>query len=82
MDGQRGRITTNEKPIAKPDFPLPLVFSPSKMAEMPTKRRWESEPATERAHFYLKGVDEEGRPTYGFVITREPAGRKAANRST
>lgn len=79
MDGSRRRTITTERPIAKPDFPLPSIFCPSKLSERPTRRRNEPQPINERAHFFVKDMDENGRPTYGFVITAESADRELAN---
>ena len=79
MDGQRNPAPKNERPIAKPDFPLPVIFEPSKRSEMPTRPQTESPAVRERAHFFLKDFDKNGRPTYGFVITTEPADQRSGN---
>ena len=79
MDGRNSHGTNTERPIAKPEFPLPMIFSPAKRSEMPTRRQTASHISHERAHFYLKDFDENGRPTYGFFITTEPADRKTSN---
>ena len=71
------RNNTGERPIAKPDFPLPRVFNPSKMSTADTLRSRKA--VNERARFFVKQVDENGRPTYGFVITPEPADQESAN---
>ena len=71
------RNNTGERPIAKPDFPLPRVFNPSKISTADTLRS--PKVAHERARFFVKQVDENGRPTYDFVITSEPADRESAN---
>ena len=79
MDGQRKPAPKSERPIAKPDFPLPGIFDPSKRSEMPTRPQTESSTVRERAHFFLKDYDKDGRPTYGFVITTEPTDHKSGN---
>ena len=72
MDGQRKRLTMVETPIAKPDFPLPMIFNPAKLAELPTNRNSRNESLrNQRAYFYLKDVNEYGSPVYDFVITTE-----------
>lgn len=70
MDGKTSRVRTADKPIAKPGFPLPSIFSPSLLPELPTRRRGAPE-KIERAHFFRKGTNEYGSPVYGFFITRE-----------
>ena len=77
MDGRRIQ-GNNERPIAKPTSPLPMVFSPSKRSEWSTKRKTDSE-TRERAHFYVKHFDDDGRPTYGFFITHESPDRDTRN---
>jgi hypothetical protein len=61
---------TVERPIAKPNNPLPLAFSPSRRSEMNTKRRGEGPTTNERAYFYRKGSNGSS-PVYDFVITTE-----------
>jgi hypothetical protein len=77
MDGRQSQRNT-ERPIAKPNSPLPLVFSPSKRSEWSTKRQ-KDPVAAERAHFYVKHFDDDGRPTYGFFITHESPDRDLRN---
>ncbi len=71
MDGKSNMRHEVERPIAKPAFPLPLSFCPSKLAESPTKRR-----ISERAHFYRKDTSESGSPVYGFFIATDTGERK------
>jgi len=66
MDGGKKMKLEIEKPIAKPSFPLPMVFSLGKYAEMPTRRR-----SAKKAHFYRKQTTESGTPIYDFVISDE-----------
>jgi len=66
MDGGRNLKLEIEKPIAKPSFPLPMVFSLGSSAEMPTRKR-----SLKRAHFYRRRVTESGTPVYDFVISDE-----------
>ena len=70
MDGKRSQAGVGEKPIAKPGFPLPGIFSPSRRSELSTLPRPSGE-KLERAHFFRKGTRESGSPIYGFFITRE-----------
>ncbi|HUR97335.1 MAG TPA: hypothetical protein VMZ26_04625 [Pyrinomonadaceae bacterium] len=73
MDGKRFQKVENEKPIAKPGFPLPTDFSPSKRSEAATRPQLKSTSAAERrAHFYRKQVTDSGAPVYGFYITEVP----------
>ena len=72
MDGKVSRASVAEKPIAKPSFPLPAVFTRSGRSELPTQPR-SSAKKDERAHFFRKGTSESGSPIYGFYITRENA---------
>ena len=77
MDGNVNTRIDIERPIARPEFPLPVIFDPSKLSELPTKREAESgEMRPERAHFYRKRVTESGSPVYGFFITTENAKRE------
>ena len=74
MDGKRIQGIDWEKPITKPDYPLPALFSARKRAELPTKRgQRNSTSKMERAHFYRKRTTESGSPVYGFYITSEHA---------
>ena len=75
MDGKSTRINISDRPIAKPVFPLPGIFSPRTRSELPTQPQWTSE-KLERAHFYRKGKSSSGSPVYGFYITREDVGRE------
>jgi hypothetical protein len=79
MEGIKRQMLNVERPIEKPEQPLPVIYRPSELAEQPTKRRHEQGRVNERAHFFVKEFDENGRPVYGFVITREPADHKAGN---
>jgi hypothetical protein len=63
MDGKRSHNLEIEKPIAKPDFPLPVIFSPRVGAEMPTRKR------SQKAHFYRRRTTESGTPVYDFFIS-------------
>jgi hypothetical protein len=74
MDGGVRGGTAIDGPIAKPNYPLPAVFSPRRRSELPTRSR-ENNPSKERAHFYRKGTTSEGSPIYGFFITEENAER-------
>ena len=76
MDGKTNRVMLSEKPIAKPRFPLPAIFSRRRSLELPTRPRPTSE-KVERAHFFRKGTSPSGSPIYGFFITRENAEREA-----
>jgi hypothetical protein len=81
MDGTgRGRSVENDKPIAKPKFPLPSMFNPSKRSELPTRRPGGSNSLRQRAHFYRKDISDSGQPVYGFYITTEPAPRETPRR--
>jgi hypothetical protein len=78
MDGKRIHKVESERPIAKPDYPLPALFTPSKRAELPTRRRQQDSGVTlERAHFYKKRTSQSGSPVYDFFITTGDAGRDA-----
>ena len=75
MDGTRGiQRLEGDRPIAKPDFPLPMVFTPAKMSELSTKPQ-----TRERAYFYRKETGETSSPVYGFVITTEPVEHHTGN---
>lgn len=78
MDGKRNQTTDRDRPIAKPDYPLPALFSPSKLTELPTRTK-NPKPSgeLERAHFYRKRTHEFDSPVYGFFITKENAGQSA-----
>jgi hypothetical protein len=79
MDGKRrSLVIDNDRPIARPDFPLPALFSPSKRSELPTRRRQQdTSRKRERAHFYRKRTSQDGSPVYGFYITSDTSGRDA-----
>jgi hypothetical protein len=67
-----------DRPIAKPDYPLPALFSPSELTKLPTRaQNPKSRDELEKAHFYRKRTNEYGSPVYGFFITKENAGRSA-----
>ena len=66
MDGIANRRNNVDTPIEKPPFELPAIFCPSKLAEMPTKRR-----EHQRARFYRKVTTGSKTPVYGFDITSE-----------
>ena len=75
MDGRQSKKIESERPIAKPSFPLPMIFNRGRArSESPTLRR-----QTERVHFYRKDSGNSGTPTYGFYITNEPVEREAQN---
>ncbi len=77
MDGKRSHAIERDKPIAKPDYPLPALFTPSKRSELPTRRRQQDSSSTlERAHFYKKRTSQSGSPVYDFIITTGDAGRE------
>jgi len=70
MDGTRFHKVEKDRPITKPNFPLPMAFSPSKRSELATRPRPNAGfAATQRAHFYRKQTTESGTPVYGFYIT-------------
>lgn len=75
MEGKRRRGIERERPIAKPDYPLPALFSTTKRSELATRRGREKNesPKVERAHFYRKQTSESGSPVYGFFITDDRA---------
>ena len=66
MDGRHSLKLEIEKPIEKPSFPLPVIFSSGMYAEQPTRRRSEK-----RAHFYRRRVLESGTPVYDFYLSDE-----------
>lgn len=72
MDGRQGKKIDNERPIAKPSFPLPVIFDRGHRSEAPTRRR-------ERAYFYRKENSRSSSPAYGFFITAEPAEKETYN---
>lgn len=74
MDGKQSKRIETERPIAKPSFPLPMVFDLEARAEAPTLQR-----RRERAHFYRKQTATSDTPTYGFIITTEPVERDTRN---
>jgi hypothetical protein len=78
MDGKRSKAFDIDRPIAKPDYPLPALFTPSKRSELPTRgRQQDSSAILERAHFYKKRTSQSGSPIYDFVITTGDTGRDA-----
>ena len=64
-----------DQPIAKPNSPLPGIFSLGRRpSESPTLRRQEDHAVVrERAHFYRKQTADTGSPMYGFYIIEAPA---------
>jgi hypothetical protein len=64
MDGKSNMKLEMEKPIAKPNFPLPIIFRSGMYAEMPTRRR-----SVQKAHFYRRQTTESGTPVYDFYIS-------------
>jgi hypothetical protein len=71
MDGRISQLI-EDRPIAKPELPLPALFTPSKMSELPTRQQSRSrDAAMERAHFYKKRTSRSGSPIYSFYITRD-----------
>ena len=64
MDGGQGLRFEIEKPIEKPNVPLPVIFSSGMLAEMPTRRR-----SAQKAHFYRRRITESGTPIYDFFIS-------------
>ena len=75
MDGKSSRVNVSDKPIVKPAFALPKIFSRRKGSELPTQPRSTGE-KMERAHFFRKGMSASGSPIYGFYITREDVNRE------
>jgi hypothetical protein len=73
MDGRAVKKANIEKPIEKPNYPLPAVFCPSRRSETPTLRR---SSVKERAHFYRKQTTKSGDPVYGFYVTTETGERE------
>jgi hypothetical protein len=71
MDGKQQRRIENDRPIAKPNVPLPTIFNRGVKSESPTLKR-----QPERAYFYRKQSDRSGASTYGFFITTEPVERE------
>lgn len=77
MNGKRNQRIETERPITKPDYPLPTLFCPTKRSELPTKREPKnSDTMRERAHFYRKRSNGSGAPIYGFYITNDGAERE------
>jgi hypothetical protein len=73
MDGKMRQRIEQERPIAKPDFPLPMAFYPSKRSELPTRRQTDTSVARkQQAHFYRKERTDSGSPVYDFFITEGP----------
>ncbi|MEO6334595.1 MAG: hypothetical protein ABIO91_06380 [Pyrinomonadaceae bacterium] len=75
MDGKRYQKIENDKPIAKPNFPLPMAFNPSKRSELATQ----PQPGLrsnrgQKAHFYRQRTTDSGAPIYGFYLSESPAG--------
>ena len=70
MDGKHTGANLGDRPIAKPVFPLPSIFSRRRRSELPTLQRSNGE-KIEQAHFYRKDTSSSGSPVYGFYITRE-----------
>ena len=71
MDGKRIQ-SIEDRPIAKPNEPLPSLFTPSELSELPTRyQRKKRGSAIERAHFYKKRTSHSGSPIYSFYITRD-----------
>ena len=72
MNGRSNERNETERPIAKPDYPLPTSFCPSKRSELSTKREQKnSGRILERAHFYRQRSNDSGARVYGFYITTE-----------
>ena len=67
MERENGGVRTSERPIEKPNFPLPARFGPS---GAPLKKQ------VQRAYFYKKRETETGTPVYDFFITTEPELKK------
>jgi hypothetical protein len=66
MDGKTNFKVEVEKPIAKPNFPLPVIFSSGMLTKMPTRKR-----SVQKAHFYRRRTTESGAPIYDFYISDE-----------
>jgi hypothetical protein len=66
MDGRHSLKVETEKPIEKPSFPLPVIFSSGVYTENPTRRR-----SAQRAHFYRRRILESGTPVYDFYLSDE-----------
>lgn len=62
---------TFDRPVAKPDLPLPKIFEPSSIGTLPTRRRAGDSLKNQRAHFYRKDFTDTGSPVYDFYITTE-----------
>lgn len=75
MEGKRKGGSNGDKPIAKPSYPLPAVFSRWQQSELPTRFERSGLPK-ERAHFYIKEISNSGSPIYGFYITEDPGDRQ------
>ncbi len=76
MDGKMNTRVERERPIAKPNFPLPTDFNPNPRRGAAAKRgaaattvQGGSPLQDQRAHFYRKQTTESGFPVYGFYIT-------------
>ena len=67
MDGTKNFRTDVERPIAKPNFPLPVIFRSGMHAEMPTRKRRPSQ----KAHFFRRKTKEAKAPFYDFYITED-----------
>ena len=73
MDGKIFEEIDKERPIKKPNFPLPSVFAHNKRPELLTGYATRRGPTRNKhVHFYRKQVTELGTPIYGFYITVGP----------
>jgi hypothetical protein len=73
MDGKRFQRVESDRPIAKPSFPLPMIFNPNKRSELDTRpQRSTRFPSNQHAHFYRKRTTSSGTPVYDFYITEGP----------
>ena len=62
MDGKGNNRNSAEKPIKKPDYPLPAIFCPSRRKE--------------RARFYRGRSNESNSPVYGLNILTKTGERE------
>jgi len=62
MDGKDSNRSSAEKPIRKPDYPLPAIFCPNRRKA--------------RAYFYRERNDEFSSPHYGFDIPKNTGERE------
>ena len=74
MDGRQSLQIEMDRPIAKPSFPLPMIFIEGKQSECPTRRS-----VRERAYFFRRKTRQDSPPVYDFVIKTEPAERDKNN---